>query len=212
VQPTADRHLLIPGPCGDLEALLSLPVATPTRLMLCCHPHPLHGGSMTNKVVHTLHRAASALGFATLRFNFRGVGRSHGSFADGIGECDDLRAVITWCRTQLKLKLVLSGFSFGSFVSAQVADEASPLALISVAPPVERINFNNFKRPQCPWTVIVPTADEIVDPCVTEAWFAEQETLDVTLLKVAGASHFFHGRLIELRQIVSNTLDNIPPQ
>ena len=113
---------IIVGPAGTLEAKLELPQGEPRATALICHPHPLHGGTMDNKVVYMLARSFLALGAAVLRFNFRGVSASDGSYADGIGEVEDALAVSAWLRERWPdLPQYLGGFSFGAAVAVHAA-------------------------------------------------------------------------------------------
>lgn len=204
-----EHRLLIPGPAGDLEALISIQDKA-QQLAICCHPHPLYGGTMTNKVVHTLHRTFSNHGMNTLRFNFRGVGKSHGSYADGIGEVEDVNAVVAWVEEKFPAIFIgIAGFSFGAYVCLKAAEYNDFNFLVTVAPPVDRFYFNQMILPQCPWILIQPMADEVVNPQAVIKWF---ESLNINssqarLIKIADASHFFHGKLVELKQRLSETLD-----
>lgn len=170
-------------------------------MVLICHPHPLYEGTMNNKVVHTLARAAAAQGLINLRFNFRGVGRSAGSYAEGDGETEDCLAIARQMRTRWpQMTLWMAGFSFGSFVAWRAALELDGLGgLITVAPPVDRFKFVGKQRPACPWLICQGTDDELVDYQAVEAWAKSFEP-PPTLTLFAGGSHFFHGRLIELRE------------
>lgn len=197
----------IQGPQGTLE-LKHLHAEGPAKfLAVVCHPHPLHGGTMDNKVVYTLSRLLSGLGAEVVRFNFRGVGKSEGKFAEGIGEKDDLAAVSAWLRAQFPqlTSLWLAGFSFGAFVSAISAVELGAQKLISIAPAVTRFDFDQHPIPMCPWTIVMGDADEVVDPQTVFAW-ADSLPSNATLIKMAGAGHFFHGRLVELRERLEQEL------
>ena len=197
----ADQNLSIGGPAGRIEAAYDEPdgPAVPV-IALVCHPLPTEGGSMHNKVVTMTARALRESGIATLRFNFRGVGQSEGSFDDGEGELDDLRAVAAWARTNHPDKaLWLAGFSFGAWVSLRAAAELQAAALISIAPPVGRSwAFDGFALPAVPWLVIQGDDDEIVSPGEVHAWVASLPN-PPELLRMPGASHFFHRKLIDLR-------------
>jgi alpha/beta superfamily hydrolase len=202
----AEVALFIEGPCGPLEALYqALPDAR--GLALLCHPHPLFAGTMHNKVVSTLQRTARDAGLATLRFNFRGVGHSLGAHDEGRGEIDDAEAAARWLLAQHpELTLNVLGFSFGSCVAACLAGrlEAQGVAvqqLFMVAPPVERFAVDGQLPEHCPLTIIQPMADEVVTPAKVYAW-ADSLQRPHELLKVAECSHFFHGKLSELKQLV----------
>jgi len=198
-----NQQFQIDGPAGALEVASAAPAAS-RRLgtAIICHPHPLYGGSMQNKVVTTTERALRELGLGTLRFNFRGVGHSGGSFDDGRGEGDDLLAVAHWLRRVRPTDaLWLAGFSFGAMVSISRAVELAPAQLISLAPPIGRFALHAISAPDCPWLVIQPAADEVVDAAAVFAW-AEQLADRIDLVRLSGSSHFFHGRLPELRAAI----------
>jgi len=204
----ADTPLLIDGPAGSIEAALDLPEddapAHPV-LAILCHPLPTEGGSMHNKVVTMTARALRESGVTTLRFNFRGVGQSAGEFDDGDGELDDLRAVAAWARAAHPDKtLWLAGFSFGAWVSLRAAVELQAGGLISIAPPVGRSwSFDDIAPPGMPWLVIQGEEDEIVKPHAVYAWISSlQQPPEV--VRMPGASHFFHRKLIDLRGAVRN--------
>jgi alpha/beta superfamily hydrolase len=202
----AEVALFIEGPCGPLEALYqALPDAR--GLALLCHPHPLFAGTMHNKVVSTLQRTARDAGLATLRFNFRGVGHSLGVHDEGRGEIADAEAAARWLLAEHPgLPLTVLGFSFGSCVAACLAGrlEAQGVAvqqLFMLAPPVERFAVDGQLPAHCPLTIIQPMADEVVTPDKVYAW-ADSLQRPHELLKVAECSHFFHGKLSELKQLV----------
>jgi len=204
-----DYERLIPGPAGDLESLLQFNEDS-SNVVICCHPHPQFGGTMTNKVVHTLHRVFKDRGMSTIRFNFRGVGKSHGSYAEGDGEIDDLLSIIQWVKTNFPhLKIALAGFSFGAFISLKVAQLQNFQFLISVAPPVSRIYFENIVITSMPWIVIQPLDDDVVDPQASIAWYYQHRHPLSRLVEVADCSHFFHGKLIELKLCLNQSMDEL---
>jgi len=195
--------LRLAGPAGPIEALFEWPAqGAPRALGVVCHPHPMFGGTLTNKVVHTVARAFVAQGAATLRFNFRGVGGSAGSYDDGRGETDDLLAVIGAGRARLPgLPLWLGGFSFGAFVALRAQAAAGAARLVTVAPPVGRWDFSAIEAPRCPWLVIQGDQDELVDPAQVAGWVAALAP-QARLTLLPGAEHFFHGRLHEVKAAV----------
>ncbi len=194
---------MIRGPAGDLEIVLEEPaVRRGSRFAVVCHPHPVGGGTLDNKVVHTVARAIQELGVPTLRFNFRGVGKSAGAFDDGIGETDDVLAVIEWGRVQWPdAASWLAGFSFGAFVAFNVCERHTPERLITVAPPVQRFHFAALRTPGCPWLIVQGDQDEIVDCAAVVAW-AQQLTPPPHVEILRGVGHFFHGRLPELKETI----------
>lgn len=204
--------LLIDGAAGLIEAILDAPEGDERNAVaVCCHPHPVHGGAMTNKVIYTVSRTLAGLGIPSLRFNFRGVGRSEGEYDEGRGEQEDLVKVIQWAREQYPNRpLWLAGFSFGSWIAALQAKEQEAKQLISIAPPVNRFSFDDFVIPDCPWTVVMGDADEIVDPDAVFEW-VDQLSPRPELIKMESAGHFFHGRLVELREALEEALQpNLP--
>ncbi len=194
--------LSLPGPAGQLEALLEIPAAGAGNCAVICHPHPQQGGTLHNKVVHTLARAFHELGFASLRFNYRGVGASAGHYADGVGETDDALAMLTWAEGRFGApSLALAGFSFGGAVAFNAATRRLPLALVTVAPAVDRVVVAAGRRPECPWLIVQGTADDVVAPGRVGAWAGGFiPPPELKLLPAVG--HFFHGALNELRAAV----------
>ena len=195
----------IPGPAGVLEALLEDPQAeaassgTRVGFGVVCHPHPLYGGTMTNKVVHTVARSLQEQGLATLCFNFRGVGQSEGQYDEGRGETDDALAIIAWGRQRWgKAPLTLAGFSFGAMVALLAATAARPARLITIAPAVKYLHYSEIAPPTCPWLIVQGQADEVVDYRDVSA-FAARFSPPPVLRLLPGTDHFFHGHLPELR-------------
>ncbi len=195
---------VIAGPAGALEIRVHRP-AHPTsegeRVVVICHPHPQMGGTMDNKVVTTLARAATDVGWSAVRFNFRGVGASAGAFDHGVGEREDARAVFAWAARQWPGDPpALAGFSFGAWVAVRLALESSVSRLLTVAPPVDRFADFPDHAPNCPWWIIQGLADEVVDAGRVVAW-AEQMLPAPRLVTLPGVSHFFHGQLAVLRDL-----------
>jgi alpha/beta superfamily hydrolase len=200
--PTS-RKLAIAGPAGNLEAIVEQPGDSAVLgAAVVCHPHPQHGGTMHNKVAHTLARSFVRSGLAALRFNFRGTEASEGEYDHGVGELDDALAAVEWMRDQYPdLPLWLAGFSFGAAISVRAA-VASPVAgLISVAPAIYRFAGNLEGQPDCPWLIIQGDEDELVEVDETVEWVDGLEP-GPELLVLPGAEHFFHGRLNDLRTAV----------
>jgi alpha/beta superfamily hydrolase len=199
----AAEHATLAGPAGDLEALIEVPArARQDAFGVICHPHPLFGGTLQNKVVHTLARSFQELGVPTIRFNFRGVGRSAGAFAEGRGETEDALAAVAAGRQRWPGGAPwLAGFSFGGAVAFRAAARAHAHLLVTVAPAVRLIDVSNIEMPQCPWLVVQGDADDVVEPQGVIGWSAEREPApQVTVLP--GVGHFFHGRLRELQSAV----------
>jgi uncharacterized protein len=205
----ASETLLLAGAAGAIETLVAMPADAPRGVAVVCHPHPLHGGALTNKVAYTLASAALKAGLVAARFNFRGVGRSQGAHDEGRGETDDTVTVAEWLRAQQPgAPLLLAGFSFGAFVSLKAAARVRPALQVSIAPP-----FKYFAaeppppRPDAPWLVVHGHDDEVVPYADTvEALRRYQPPPD--LVSLDGVGHFFHGRLRELEQAVSSFIQD----
>jgi alpha/beta superfamily hydrolase len=192
----------VPGPAGTLEAAIDSADGAASAIAVICHPHPLERGTMNNKVVTTLARAFAHLGACAVRFNFRGVGASEGSYADGVGERADALAVVAWSRARWPgLRLYLGGFSFGAGVAITSAGEARPHGLVTVAPRVASLP-SQLAPPACPWLLVHGTADEVVPVAPTEQWVATLAA-PPKLLLLDGVGHFFHGQLRVLEDAVA---------
>jgi len=197
------QKISIRGPAGALEAILESPGDAEIKgVAVVCHPHPQHGGTMHNKVAHTLARSFVRSNFAVLRFNFRGTEGSDGVYDNGVGELDDALAAMAWMRQhKTEVPLWLAGFSFGAAIAVRAAVARDVDGLISVAPAIYRFAGNLDDQPDCPWLIIQGDEDELVEIDETVNWV---DSLDAgpELLVVPGAEHFFHGRLHELREAV----------
>ena len=193
---TGTRRLVTAGPAGAIETAIDGPEAGARGVAVLCHPHPLHGGTMDNKVVQTLARACVQLGWRAVRFNFRGIGASAGTWDAGQGEVDDALAVIAAHRDPA-LPLVLGGFSFGGYVATQAAARTEGVArLVLIAPAV--VNFP--AAPVSQQTLVVHgEADDVVPLAAVLDW-ARPQAVPVTV--IPGAGHFFHGQLPLLKQLI----------
>lgn len=193
------QRLSLQGPAGNLECALDLPALSPRGLAVVCHPHPQHGGTMDNKVVQTLARAFLQLGYRALRFNFRGVGASAGSWAEGAGELADAQAVVA-AQRQSGEKLVLAGFSFGAYIATRLAaglpapEAAERLVLVGTA--AGRVDIAAVPSDSI---VIHGEIDDVVPLAAVLDW-ARPLGLPVTV--IPGAGHFFHGQLALLKSLV----------
>ena len=196
---TTQSTQLITGPAGQLEIQVGEPIGESRSAWgIICHPHPLHGGTMHNKVVTTLAKTFQGLGVLTVRFNFRGVGQSTGEFDQGRGEVEDLLAVIDWVQQERpQQEIWLAGFSFGAYIAARVAMQLPISKLVTVAPPVEHFPLPSWPPITCPWIVVQGELDEIVPAKKVFAW-AESRNPQPLILRFPQASHFFHGLLGEL--------------
>jgi alpha/beta superfamily hydrolase len=203
--PGANAPLLLRGPVADIETLLSSPrsSATPAGCIVICHPHPLMGGAMSNKVVYTLAAAALDCGLHALRFNFRGVGKSGGVHDQGVGETGDTLFLAQWAREQLPgAQIALAGFSFGAHVSLRAAAQVRPRLLVSIAPPFGKYASGAPDQgPGCPWLAVHGRDDEVVSYDETMAAL-QRYVPPPEIVSMDGVGHFFHGRLTEVRGIV----------
>jgi alpha/beta superfamily hydrolase len=198
LHPSTLHQLLIPGPAGAIDTLLNDPGETRRGIALIAHPHPLMGGTNENKVVQTLAKTFFALGYAALRPNFRGVGKSAGVHDKGIGETDDLLTVIRYAREKLgELPITLAGFSFGSYVQTRVIKQIDAERLVLVAPAVSR--FETGEVPE-ETLVIHGEVDDVVPLTSVFDWVRPQ---NLPVVVVPGGGHFFHGRLHILNRLVS---------
>jgi hypothetical protein len=208
MKPLRAERVRIAGPAGEIEALVEIPAedGVGTRFGVVCHPHPLYGGTLDNKVVYTLARAFVELGVPSIRFNFRGVGGSAGSYDEGGGETADALAVIAYGRERWPgASLWLAGFSFGGAVAVRAAAQAAPETLVTVAPGITRIAMAGVDSPACPWLIVLGDADDVIEPAAVLDW-ASRQSRAPTVRLMPGAGHFFHGRLHEVRSVVLDFL------
>jgi alpha/beta superfamily hydrolase len=198
----SSEKFTLTGGAGSMECLLDLPDGAPRGIALVAHPHPLYGGTMDNKVAVTLARTFLALGYATARFNFRGVGASEGVHADGIGETDDMLIMLEHMQAQYPgLPVALSGFSFGTFVQARLQQR-----LLAEGRPAERLALigtaaGKWPMPDVPADTILIHGE--VDDTITLTqvldWARPQ---DIPVIVIPGADHFFHRKLGHIKNLV----------
>lgn len=212
--PAVSGPVLLHGPAGVLEAKVELPAVGHARRAVAVigHPHPPDGGTMRNKVVTTIARALAEIGVASVRFNFRGVGESAGEYDEGRGETLDYLAVAQWLRVQRPDDaLWLAGFSFGAWVALRAARQLPVAQIVLVAPPVGFRDFTGVPTPDCPWLVVQGESDEIVPAERVFEWVATAAN-PATVVRMADAGHFFHGRLVDLRGALRNGVAKpLPP-
>lgn len=193
---------LIDGPAGAIELAVDRPEGEARATAIIAHPHPLHGGTLTNKVVQTLARAAVLAGMVAVRFNFRGVGRSEGQYDEGRGELDDLLAVVeSEAHTG---PLAMAGFSFGSFVTSQAVQRLHPSrevqSLVLVGAAVSRFGVPPVAEELRPRTLVVHGEMDDTVPLSAVMDWARPQSLPVLVVPAGG--HFFHGQLPLLRDLV----------
>lgn len=211
----SQRNATLAGPAGRLEGVLHLPDAPPRAFAIVAHPLPTMGGTMENKVVTTLAKAFAELGFAALRFNFRGVGNSEGEFDSGNGEVEDVLSVVGHAQKEFgHLPLIPAGFSFGGYVQARTAQHLHPQPhrLVLVAPAVGRTvpSFeNSTSMPHVPHnTLLIHGEQDDVVPLADVMDWARPQHLPIVVLP--GAEHFFHGRLHQIKQLVLQDFQGQP--
>ena len=196
-----ESRTTIAGPAGALEVALNLPADRPHGIALVAHPHPLQGGTLDNKVAQTLAKTFVALGYASVRFNSRGVGKSAGGFDDGVGETDDALAALAFARAQFASLAaappVLAGFSFGSYVQARVAARVAPERMVLVGPAVNRFTADTLPADTI---VIHGEQDDVVALADVFAWARPQQ---LPIIVFPGCGHFFHGRLPQLQRTIA---------
>lgn len=195
-----EHSLYLHGLVGQLEAVLTVPEQGLSGwVAFLGHPHSLQGGTMSNKVVTTLARTFKDMGIPSLRFNFRGVGRSEGIYDAGIGESEDMLSLVhAWKQEQPDAQFIFAGFSFGSYVTYRVAAQYPSCLLISVAPAVHHYDYKEFSPLPYPWLILQGDKDEVV-PSEMVFDFAAQSQPQIPVIRFANTTHFFHGKLIELK-------------
>lgn len=192
------QKIIVDGPAGQLEVVVTDPGKDRSGYAIIAHPHPLHGGTLDNKVVQTLARSFYALGYAAVRFNFRGVGESEGVYDDGRGELEDMLAVEAHASERFgNAHKALAGFSFGSFVAAAAAAQLKPRHLVLIAPAVGRFPLAQVQEDTL---VVHGEQDDVVLLADVMDW-ARPQKLPVVVFP--GAGHFFHGALIDLQKVVT---------
>ncbi|KTC70202.1 alpha/beta superfamily transporter hydrolase [Legionella birminghamensis] len=202
---TAGEHpFFFEGEAGSLEAVLTVPAECKTHyIALLGHPHSLQGGTMNNKVVTTIARAFKERGIPSIRFNFRGVGQSMGTYDAGIGESEDmLKLARLWHEVKPEAEIILAGFSFGSFVAYRTAAHCPHRLLISVAPPVHHYDYSLFTPSD--WTIFQGDEDDVVPLALVVEFAAEHPGIE--LIRFADTGHFFHGKLLELKAALAHLL------
>jgi uncharacterized protein len=207
------RSLFLAGPAGRLEALLNAGSPTATHAAIVCHPHPLYGGTLHNKVVFHAMKALNSFGFPVLRFNFRGAGLSEGEHASGIGEVEDVRAALDWLESKFPLPVIFAGFSFGAAVGLRAAyadDRVRALIALGLpaVPIADRIgdrvyDFEFLRECAKPKLFVSGSRDQFGPPGKLEALvntFAEPKKL----VRIEAGDHFFEGRLKEMRVAIED--------
>ena len=198
LNPRTLERYTIAGPAGALEIALNVPDAPHAGIALIAHPNPTEGGTLDNKVVHTLAKALFGLSYVAVRFNYRGVGASEGTFDEGAGETDDALAALAHARERAgaALPVVLAGFSFGAFIASKVAATVTPQRMVLVGPAVGRFAVERVP----PDTIVIHGEEDDVVPLASVLAWARPQELPVTVFP--GCGHFFHGRLTQLASVI----------
>jgi alpha/beta superfamily hydrolase len=205
----ADRIREIPGPAGALEILVEMPEAAPRAAVVFAHPLPTHGGTMHTKVVYQAAKALARIGCAVLRFNFRGVGLSAGTWDEGRGEMDDYRAAVDFMAAQHPgLDLWAAGFSFGSYVATTVgADDDRVCALIAIAPPVHTYEFASVKLSAKPKFIVHGERDELISLKAVRHFYAQLPE-PKEMVEIDRANHLFDGQAGEVGDALADLLED----
>ena len=210
------RSLFLEGPAGRLEALLNAGSESATQAALVCHPHPLFGGTLHNKVVFHTMKALHSFGFPVLRFNFRGTGLSQGEHDHGVGEVEDVRAALDWLDTEFHLPLLFAGFSFGSAVGMRAAcadsrvkaviGAGTPVAPVAADTEEPRVYTYEFLQDCRKPKLLISGARDQFGPRAKLETLVNSIPEPKKLVVIEGADHFFEGRLRELREAIESWL------
>ncbi len=206
---SAIRSFFLQGPAGQLEALLNEGSPAATHAALICHPHPVYGGTLHNKVVFHAMKALNSLGMPALRFNFRGAGLSHGDHDKGVGELEDVRAALDWLDQQFHLPMIFAGFSFGAAVGLRVAcPDPRVSALVSLGTPISPVDDRSYDYgflQTCtkPKLFVSGSRDQFASKPRLETLVASLPE-PKKLIIIEAADHFFEGRLREMREAVES--------
>jgi hypothetical protein len=200
------KTLFLPGPVGRLEALLNEGQPDSTHAALVCHPHPLFGGTMHNKVVYHAMKTLHSFGFPVLRFNFRGAGLSEGQHDQGRGEVEDVRAALNWLDSQFRLPILFCGFSFGAATGLRASyDDDRVVGLISLGTPVAvegRAYTYQFLQDCTKPKLFVSGANDQFSPQANLRSLYEMVPGPKELVLEEGADHFFEGHLAEMQKAI----------
>ena len=203
----AIRSLFLDGPVGQLEAILNVGAGDATHAALVCHPHPVYGGTLHNKVVFHAMKALNSFGFPALRFNFRGAGLSHGEHDYGQGEIEDVQTALDWLDREFHLPIVFAGFSFGAAVGLQAAcNDDRVKAAVGLGVPVQPVEERTYDltclRSYANPKLFVSGSRDQFGPTAKLRAFVESLPDPKKLVIIESADHFFEGRLREMREAI----------
>ena len=211
---SAIRSFFLPGPAGQLEALLNQGSPDATHAAVVCHPHPLYGGTLHNKVVFHAMKALNQFGFPVLRFNFRGAGLSHGEHDAGQGEIEDVRTALDWLDREYHLPLIFAGFSFGAAVGLRAAcPDPRVQAIVALGTPISPIDDRSYDYAflqTCtkPKLFVSGSRDQFASKARLEALVSSLAD-PKKLVIIEAADHFFEGRLREMREAIEKWIREI---
>lgn len=203
-------EVIFSGPDGRLEGRFHKSNERNAPIALILHPHPLHGGTMNNKVVYDVFHAFAEMGFSVLRFNYRGVGKSGGSFDHGVGELSDVAAALDWLQQQCPdyHSCWIAGFSWGAWIALQLLMRRPEMSgFVAISPPAASYDFNFLSPCPAPGVVIQGTIDKVVPEAVGFSLYeklAKQRNSDVSYIPITGANHFYEGKRAELVQALKD--------
>jgi len=214
--PPGIKSFFLAGPAGQLEALLNQGEPAATHAALVCHPHPLFGGTMHNKVVYHAMKTLSSFGFPVLRFNFRGAGLSEGAHDGGRGEVDDVRAALNWLDAEFRLPVLFCGFSFGTVTGMRASCGDSRVAgIISLGTPVgvegRAYTYQFLQNCSQPKLFISGSRDQYgAEASVRQVVEGAAEPKELVI--VEGGDHFFEGHLAEMQTAIHQWVTKLFPQ
>ncbi|MCL4148757.1 UNVERIFIED_CONTAM: hypothetical protein GTU68_052340 [Idotea baltica] len=207
------RDVIFNGPEGRIEAKFHLSEQPGAPIALVLHPHPLHGGTMNNKVVYNAFHTFMEMGFSVLRFNFRGVGKSHGEYDSGIGELTDAACALDWIQNQCPdaPSCWLAGFSFGSWIMLQLLMRRPEVnGFVAISPPAKSYDFNFLSPCPAPGIIIQGNKDTVVsEEDVYDLYekVDKQRNSKVDYYPISGADHFFKDKLPELKEAIKDYVE-----
>ena len=201
-----EERFVIDGPSGNLELSVTEPSGVVKGCAVIAHPHPLYGGTLDNKVVQTLAKAFNVLGLTSVRFNFRGVGKSDGVYDEGVGELEDFKSVQNFAYQEIQPEhTIFAGFSFGTYIVSHTAQLTAPDQLVLISPAVGKFEVNDVRED----TLVIHGEDDDVVLLSDVMDWARPQRIPVTVFP--GAGHFFHGDLVRLKNVIINHCCNKLP-
>ena len=202
----------VEGKAGRIEAIHDkIKNANSNKVAVICHPHPLYHGTMHNKVVTTIARAMKNCSIESFRFNYRGVEDSEGEYGEGFCEVEDLISICEWIKLNTSAKeIILCGFSFGGAVAYMGLEKLDMVStLVTISPAVDRFDLSGYPQPTIPWLAVQGIDDDIVNPQSVFDFMAKHYDSSLILVKMEEVGHFFHGKLIDLKEVIENFIKEL---